>query len=205
MIKGVGIWRRTAMELTGVTVFASGVHIFVAYNHIVPGGITGIASMGNYLFDIPIGMISFLLNFPILSAGFYFLGRQMILRTLVTVVELSFMLDVGVAWLPVYQGNLLLASICGGLCMGSGLSVILLSGTTTGGGDLLGRLIQKKEASTVYGKNFTGHGQRHNHSFNSSVWRNKICLLWNTYYGGIGNSIGPDLQYPDKVKFKILF
>lgn len=139
-------------ENIGVFLFAAGVHTFVAYNKIVPGGITGIATLINYYVDMPIGAVSFLLNLPLLLFGFYRMGKKAVLRTLLTVFELSFMLDIGVAWIPIYQGNIVIAAILGGVFMGSGLSIILLSGTTTGGGDLFGKLIQIGHPEISMGK-----------------------------------------------------
>ncbi len=150
--KNTGIFIKVITEITGVFVFSVGIHRFIAYNHIVPGGVTGLATLCNYLFGIPIGFITFLINFPLLFWGLKFLGKHTILRTIITVVELSFMLDIGVMWVPVYHGNLLLSSICGGLCMGLGLSMILISGTTTGGGDLLGKMIQRRRPNISMGK-----------------------------------------------------
>lgn len=152
MSKKTQICIRGMTEVTGVVIFSIGVHVFVAYNHIVPGGVTGLAALCNYLFRIPIGRMTFLINVPLLLLGMKFLGKNTILRTIITVAELSVMLDIGVAWMPVYQGGILLSSLCGGLCMGVGLSMILLSGTTTGGGDLLGKMIQLKKPDISMGK-----------------------------------------------------
>lgn len=140
------------MEICGVILFAIGIHVFVAYNNIVPGGVTGIATIINYLIKIPIGVTSFFINVPLLMAGFLCLGKKTVARTILTVFELSFMIDVGVAWLPVYHGNILAASLMGGVCMGCGLSLILKSRTTTGGGDLLGKIVQKKHPNVSMGK-----------------------------------------------------
>ncbi len=152
MNKKAGIFIKAITEITGVFIFAVGIHRFIAYNHIVPGGVTGLATLCNYLLRIPIGLITFLINFPLLFLGLKFLGTHIIFRTVITVVELSFMLDIGVMWMPVYHGSLFLSSLCGGLCMGIGLSMILISGTTTGGGDLLGKMIQLKRPNIAMGK-----------------------------------------------------
>ena len=152
MNKNAGIFIKAITEIIGVFIFAIGIHSFIAYNHIVPGGVTGLATLCNYLFRIPIGLITFLINFPLLFLGLKFLGKHTIFRTIITVVELSFMLDIGVMWMPIYHGSLFLSSLCGGLCMGIGLSMILISGTTTGGGDLLGRMIQRKRPNISMGK-----------------------------------------------------
>lgn len=143
-------------EMSGVFLFAAGIHCFAAGNNIVPGGITGVSTMISYLFGVSIGLASFLLNIPLLILGAVYLGRKTIIRTLITVCELSFMLDIGVAWLPVYKESLIGAVVLGGLFMGIGLSFILSSHTTTGGGDLLGKLMQKKCPGLSMGKILLG-------------------------------------------------
>lgn len=152
MNKKVGVYIRVITEVIGVVIFSVGIHAFIAYNHIVPGGVTGLATLCNYLFQIPIGLVTFLINFPLFLFGLKFLGKNTIFRTIITVAELSFMLDIGTMWIPVYHGEILFSSLYGGLCMGVGLSMILISGTTTGGGDLLGRMIQLKNPNISMGK-----------------------------------------------------
>ena len=139
-------------EIIGVFLFALGVHIFIAENNIVPGGITGLATIINHIFNIPIGAGSFVLNIPLLILGFIYLDKKPMIRTVFTVLELSLMLDYVVAQLPIYHGNIIKAAIMGGILMGCGLGLILLSGTTTGGSDLLGKIIQTKHPQIPIGK-----------------------------------------------------
>lgn len=139
-------------EIIGVFLFALGIHIFIAKNNIVPGGITGLATTINHIFNIPIGAGSFVLNIPLLIFGFVYLDKKSMIRTVFTVLELSLMLDYVVAPLPIYNGNIIEAAIMGGVLMGCGLGLILLSGTTTGGSDLLGKIIQTKNLQIPIGK-----------------------------------------------------
>lgn len=139
-------------EIIGVFLFALGIHIFIAFNNIVPGGTTGVATIINHILNIPIGAISLVLNIPLLIMGFYYLNKKSVIRTVFTVLELSIMLDYVVAPLPIYKGNMIISAIMGGILMGCGLGLILLSGTTTGGSDLLGKIIQAKHLQVPIGK-----------------------------------------------------
>lgn len=143
---------KNCLGIAGVTVFSLGINSFVAYNHIVPGGITGLATVINYLFHIPIGTVTFFINVPLLIAAYVYLGKHTVVYTGITVIEQSLILNMAEKYMPVYHGNLLICSILGGCCMGAGLSMILISGSTTGGGDLLGKIIQKKNPGLSMGK-----------------------------------------------------
>ena len=56
--------------LIGCTLYAVAVTAFYAPNEISPGGITGIGTVLNYLFKLPIGAVVFVLNIPILALIF---------------------------------------------------------------------------------------------------------------------------------------
>ncbi|GKX31200.1 membrane protein [Vallitalea longa] len=139
-------------NIIGLFLFATGIYVFTSKNQIAPGGVSGIATLINYLTDVPIGLTSLLINVPLIVLAFIFLGKKFVLRTLTSVMILSFMLDIGVVWLPVYRENALLASIFGGVCLGIGLSIVFISESSTGGGDILGKLIQKKHPYLSIGK-----------------------------------------------------
>jgi uncharacterized membrane-anchored protein YitT (DUF2179 family) len=130
---------------------AVGIEMFAAPNHIVGGGVTGIATLLHYLFGLPIGTMSFVMNVPLLLIGFYKLGRMFIFRTLRTVVILSLVMDWCAVILPDYSGNPLLAALFGGVLMGVGMGLVLLRGSTTGGTDILVRLIRKKRPHMSFG------------------------------------------------------
>ncbi|GMQ62585.1 YitT family protein [Vallitalea maricola] len=139
-------------NMVGLFLFAIGIYVFTSKNQIAPGGVSGMATLINYLTGIPIGLTSFLINVPLLVLAFIFLGRSFVLRTLISVVILSFMLDIGVVWLPIYKENALLAAIFGGVCLGIGLSIVFMTESSTGGGDILGKLIQKRRPYLSIGK-----------------------------------------------------
>lgn len=136
----------------GLFLFATGIYVFTSKNQIAPGGVSGIATLVNYLTGVPIGLTSLVINVPLLVLAFIFLGRNFVFRTLISVVILSFMLDIGVVWLPVYQENALLAAIFGGVCLGVGLSIVFMTESSTGGGDILGKLIQRRHPYLSIGK-----------------------------------------------------
>lgn len=131
-------------DLMGSAVYAVGVHMFTAPNHIAPGGVTGIATLVNYLSGAPIGTVSLLINIPLVGLSYYFLGRSTTVKTLKSVLVMSVVLDIMVFFLPPYTENPLLAALFGGVGIGAGLALIFMRGATTGGTDIVARLLQLK-------------------------------------------------------------
>ncbi|HAN44274.1 MAG TPA: YitT family protein, partial [Ruminococcaceae bacterium] len=86
----------------------------------------------------------FILNIPLLILSFIFLGRKSTVNTLKTITILTVILDILFVNVPVYKGDRILSSLFGGVCIGIGLAVIFMRGSTTGGTDIASRLIQLK-------------------------------------------------------------
>ncbi len=126
--------------------------MFITANEISPGGFTGIATLINYLFSLPSGIILLLLNIPVLILGFLKFGGIFIVKTAIATGIVSFALTVTDAILPSFHIDKILASLFGGILMGLGLSLILLRGATTGGVDILAKLINRRFRHLTVGR-----------------------------------------------------
>lgn len=134
-----------AYDIVGSAVYAIGMHCFIAASNIAPGGASGIAIMINYLTGLPIGILTLLINVPLLLLALKFLGRAFTLKTLRTVVINTVILDFAVTPLVgQYHGDPLLGALFGGVLLGAGLAIIFLRDSTTGGTDIAGRLLRLK-------------------------------------------------------------
>lgn len=137
--------KKTLFNLVGVCLYAAGITCFTAPHHIAPGGASGIATLVNYVTGCPMGLFVFLFNIPFLIwivAG-KLLPKAFVISTLVTTGVLSVVMDIGAVLLPTYTGNALLASMFGGALLGTGLALVHLGSSNTGGISLLGLIIQK--------------------------------------------------------------
>ncbi len=132
------------VTLLGTGIYAFAVHMFTVPNNIAPGGVTGISTMVNYLTGIPVGTVSLLINLPLLLLGYRYIGRSFALKTMVSVVSFTLFIDVLYPRLPVYQGDLMLASLFGGVLIGVGLGIVFTRGSSTGGTDITNRMVQRK-------------------------------------------------------------
>lgn len=141
-----------AVYLVGSLIYSSAVTMFVSPNEISPGGLTGIATALNFLFALPSGTVLFLLNIPILIMGYLKFGGKFIVKTAIATVLISFSLTVTDAILPQFVIDKILASVFGGILMGTGISLIMLKGATTGGVDVIAKLINRRFKHITVGK-----------------------------------------------------
>ncbi len=130
--------------MLGSVIYSVGVLGFLASNEISPGGVTGIATVLNFLTDFPIGTAIFLINIPLLALGFVKFGKSFILKTAIATVCTSLVLDFFEPFFPKMQVDLILASVFGGSLVGLGISIIMLRGSTTGGVDIVAKLINSR-------------------------------------------------------------
>lgn len=107
------------------------------------GGFNGIGMLAYYLFGIPVGLVSILLNLPLFGVSLKMLGAKYSIKTLIAMLVTSLTLEIAANWSPL-TSDMLLASIFGSVIIGVGIGLCLKGGSTTGGTDLLAKLIQTK-------------------------------------------------------------
>ena len=149
---GIVVATDLLLFIAGGIIYSVAVLLFLSANEISPGGLTGIATVLNYLFMLPIGTMMFLLNIPILIIGFIKLGGIFILKTTVSTVIISIILDIVEAFLPAVTIDTILAAVFGGLLMGFGISIFMLRGATTGGVDIIAMLINLRFPHLTVGR-----------------------------------------------------
>ena len=136
-------------DIAGGLLIGLSVNFFTAPNHMAPGGVTGIATLINYVFGIPIGTMSFIINVPLMIVAFKYFGRNFSVSTLRSMTILSICVDLvanlmALTKLSGYSGDPLMASLMGGVLTGAGLALVFLRGSTTGGLDIVMRLLKRK-------------------------------------------------------------
>ncbi len=136
----------------GAAIYSVAVNMFLSPNGISPGGFTGVATVVNYLTQIPTGVMLFVFNIPVLILGYIKMGGKFIVKTSLVTVLVSVSLDASASLLPPLETDRILASLFGGILMGIGLSLILLRGATTGGVDIIAKFINRKYRHLSVGK-----------------------------------------------------
>lgn len=136
----------------GGTLYAISVNVFTAPNDILPGGFTGVATIFNRLFATPIGTVVFLLNIPLFLAGFKKFGFAFVIKTVSATFFMSALIDLLAPVLPVYRGDRLLSALFGGILSGAGLGVVFRRGATTGGTDIISKLLRLRFPAASMGR-----------------------------------------------------
>lgn len=133
-----------AYDVAGGFLQALGLHCFINSIDIAPGGATGMAILLNRFTGLPLGSLTFLINIPLLLASWICLGKMRTIKTVKTVVILTLILDFIVTpYIPVYTGDKMVSCIFGGVLVGASLALVFMRGSTTGGGDIAAKLLQK--------------------------------------------------------------
>lgn len=124
-------------------IFAVGIKVFTAPNRIAPGGVTGLSTVVNFVTGFPIGMLALLLNLPIFIWAIFEIGYKLVGKTIVAAIITSVAIDLLGLVLKPYQGDPMLAAVFGGLLEGISLSLVFKRGATTGGTDMIARLLKR--------------------------------------------------------------
>lgn len=124
-------------------IYAVAISLFLDPNDIAPGGITGIAILVNRFVAIPTGTINLLLNIPILLLGLWKFGWRFICSTLYTLAWITVFINL-LAPYGAVTDDLLIAGVMGGALIGMALALVFKAGATTGGVDIVVKVLRTK-------------------------------------------------------------
>ena len=143
-----------AIITLGALVLALGQLYFIKPLHIPLGGVSGVALVVNYLWSLPIGVVSIILNLPLFFLGWRTMGREFFYKTVYATVANSIFVDVLDPILPLFEVEMLLAALYGGIVMGAGFGLIFRAGGTSGGIDIVSKWLYNKKDIPVGSTNF---------------------------------------------------
>lgn len=128
----------------GSFVYAIAVEVFLSPLKISPGGITGISTALNYLSGFPTGILMLGFNIPIILFGFIKFGKLFIAKSAVAVILSSLFIDaIDNLYTPVFS-DIMLGAVYGGALIGAGLGLIMLIGASTGGIDIIVKMLNSR-------------------------------------------------------------
>lgn len=140
----------------GTAIYAFGLHYFLLPNQLMEGGVTGIAVLLNYAINWPLSLSTLLLNIPLFFVGWKMLGIRQMAYTIFGVLSLSgclavfeWLIDRG--YLTPFQGtqDFMLAALYAGVSLGIGLGIVFRFGGTTGGVDIIARIVSKSKGMSM--------------------------------------------------------
>ncbi|HEY9122425.1 MAG TPA: YitT family protein [Brevefilum sp.] len=138
--------------LLGAFIQALALRLFLVPSDLVSGGISGLAQLINHYTNVPIGLIVLLGNIPLFVLGWQYLGGpRFAIRTILSIVAFSVFIDTLVLFLPgvALTEDMVLNTLYGGLLMGIGLGIVYRGRGTSGGTDILGRILNRHSGITI--------------------------------------------------------
>lgn len=136
------LYRQSVVVPVATFIYAVGVALFLDPNEIAPGGVTGVAIVLNRLCGIDTGTLILLINIPLLIIAWRRYGLRMVVSSLYSLFFISLFTNI-LKNFPPLTDDLILAAVGGGVMMALGLGTILRTGATTGGTDIVVKLIRE--------------------------------------------------------------
>lgn len=127
----------------GTFIVAVALEMFLLPNKIIDGGVIGISMMVSYVTKWNLGLLIFCINIPFLLMAYKALGRKFVVNTFIATAALSVATNLVVNLQPV-TGDLLLATVFGGILLGLGVGLILRNNASLDGTEMLSIMISKK-------------------------------------------------------------
>ncbi|MBR5273333.1 MAG: YitT family protein [Clostridia bacterium] len=123
--------------------YAVGIALFLEPKGLAAGGVSGLAIVLGYLTDLNTGFIIFIINVPLIVFGIYKFGLRFLLSTVFVIAVSSAVIDFCKRF-PIPQLDTFCACVCGSVLIGGSIGVIFRMGATTGGSDIIVRLLRLK-------------------------------------------------------------
>lgn len=128
----------------GAILSAYGIQGFIVYSGLSGGGVGGIALLLFYTMNLPIGVVTFLLNVPLLVLGWREVDKQFVFKTIWGLVILSIFLDLFMGVQPLDFNDIFLGALYGGVISGVSAAIVFHFGGSLGGTDIISKIIQQK-------------------------------------------------------------
>lgn len=152
LFKKIGIsWKQIGYLLTANVGYALALNLFYVGNNIAAGGLAGIGTVLNYFLSVPVGLTVFVLNIPIVLWGLTIKGKRYVLISMITVGVYSAIVD-ALSFLPCLTDDKIVAVVCGGILYGTAASFSVRARISTGGTDLLAKLLITKFKAVSIGQ-----------------------------------------------------
>ncbi|MFP5113262.1 YitT family protein [Bacillaceae bacterium C204] len=132
----------------GAILMATGLEIFLVPNHVIDGGITGISIMLAHITGWKLGFFLLILNLPFVYMGYKQLGKTFAISTVYGIIVLSIFTSFFHP-IPAFTDDILLATVFGGMILGTGVGVVIRNGGALDGTEILALLITKKVPFSV--------------------------------------------------------
>lgn len=136
-------WKDLLIIVIASLIYAVGLSLFLDPNKLAPGGVTGIAVILNRIVGIETGTLYFLLNVPIMLLGVWKFGIRFIAKTAFAIFTTSVFTNM-LAPIGALTDDLLISASIGGILIAVGIGLVFKAGATTGGTDIIIKVLRQK-------------------------------------------------------------
>lgn len=148
--KNKTLFKQIAYLLLADILYSLALDLFYVGNSIAAGGLAGIGTLANSLLDVPVGVTVFVLNLPIVFWAIKIKGKKYVIMAIAATGLFSLIVDL-LSFLPCVTDDKLVAAICGGILYGTAAFFASKAQISTGGTDLLAKLLITKFKSVSLG------------------------------------------------------
>ncbi len=134
--------KRCFTTFIGAGIIALSLDLFLIPADIAPGGISGLSIIINHLFGIPVGVMILLLNLPIFILALRYFDYKFLILSIFGMLVLSISTDI-LSFIKPVTKDLILSAVYGGVLLGLGVGIVIRSGTTTGGTEIIAYVLKK--------------------------------------------------------------
>ena len=152
LIKSKNFYVDILVIIIGSFISSLGVNLFLSNAKLLSGGVTGIALILQYLWEVPSGITVFLLNIPLFFVSYKYLNKRFTIYTAIGMLSFSTALMITKPLSTLVQvDDMLLYCIYGGVINGIGSGLVFSRNGSTGGTDIITMVIRKKYPSFEIG------------------------------------------------------
>lgn len=139
-------FKNYAFIITGSIILGLGVVWFFVPNQLITGGTAGLSLLLHYITPFTIGTLMVAVNIPLLVIGIKYLGKMFALRTVITIILISIIIDIfiEVLHLEPFVMDTILAALFGGVFIGIGLALVIKGNSSAGGSTIIARIVSSK-------------------------------------------------------------
>jgi uncharacterized membrane-anchored protein YitT (DUF2179 family) len=140
LVKGL---KKYLLISVGAVIYSCAISLFLDPNDLAPGGVSGVAILINRFIGVPTGTINLVLNIPIILLGLWKFGWRFICSTFYTLLLTTVFIN-RLAMYGAVTDDLLIAAVIGGALVGLSIAMIMKAGATTGGSDIIVKVLRTK-------------------------------------------------------------
>ncbi len=132
----------------GAMLTAIGLEEFLIPNNIIDGGVVGVSIIASYLTNFPLGIFTTIFNIPFLFMGYKNIGKSFVISSIFAILSLAFWTTI---FHPVqkFTGDVLLATVFGGVIIGIGVGIIIRFGGSLDGTEMVAIVLNKNSMFSV--------------------------------------------------------